>query len=57
MLTAERKTTRRSRSAPAIPQALIYEILDGQPMYYRGYREALAGAYLAEEGVTIDPSA
>lgn len=49
MLTAERKTTRRSRSTPAIPQALIYEIMDGQPMYYRGYREALAGKKSIEE--------
>jgi len=49
MLTAERKTTRRSHSTQAVPQALIYEILDGQPMYYRGYRDALAGKKSIEE--------
>lgn len=28
---------------PAIPARLIREVLDGQPLYYKGYREVLAG--------------
>jgi Uma2 family endonuclease len=28
-------------AAPAIPSYLIYEILNGRPLYYRGYKEVL----------------
>ena len=28
-------------AAPAIPTALIYEILNGKPLYYKGYREVI----------------
>ncbi len=27
--------------APVIPSALIYEVLNGRPLYYRGYREVM----------------
>ena len=26
-----------------IPEVLIYEMIDGQPIYYRGYNEYLKG--------------
>lgn len=29
-------------AALAIPSALIYEVLNGRPLYYRGYKEVLA---------------
>lgn len=32
-----------------IPDTLIYEMVDGQPVYYRGYREVLAGKKTVEE--------
>lgn len=28
--------------APVIPSSLIYEVLNGRPLYYRGYKEVLA---------------
>ncbi len=33
----------------AIPKSLIYEIMDGRPIYYKGYREVLAGRKTTEE--------
>jgi hypothetical protein len=35
--------------AKKIPEALIYEIIDGKPIYYRGYREVVAGTKTIEE--------
>jgi Uma2 family endonuclease len=32
-----------------IPEALIFEILDGEPLYYRGYKEVLKGKKTKEE--------
>ncbi len=32
-----------------IPKSLIYEIMDGRPIYYKGYREVLAGRKTTEE--------
>jgi hypothetical protein len=32
----------RPRKAKAIPQALIYEIIDGQELYYKGYKDVLS---------------
>lgn len=29
--------------AERIPDSLVYEEIDGQPIYYRGYREVLSG--------------
>lgn len=37
---------RRSRK---IPEALIYEIVDGKPIYYKGYRDVLKGKLKLEE--------
>lgn len=35
--------------AKRIPAALIYEIMDGKPVYYKGYREALKGEKVFDE--------
>lgn len=37
----------------AIPQSLIYEIIDGNPFYYRGYKEVLEKKCTFEEIVGI----
>lgn len=29
------------KDAPVIPSALIYEVLNGRPLYYRGYKEVM----------------
>ena len=29
--------------AKKIPSSLIYEIMDGKPIYYKGYREVIVG--------------
>lgn len=44
---AKRRTT--PRQLVAVPQSLIYEVLDGRPLYYQGYRDVLAGRKSAEE--------
>ena len=31
-----------------IPNALVYEVLNGKPLYYRGYKEVIAGTRKAE---------
>ncbi len=46
------RATRKPRQAPrpvAIPTALIYEEWDGKPIYYKGYRDVLAGTKTVEE--------
>ena len=42
------QTPRRSR-VRNIPEALIYEILDGKPLYRKGYRQVLNGTKTLEE--------
>lgn len=39
-------------SARDIPPALIYELWDGKPIYYKGYREVLAGKLTIEEAMS-----
>jgi UDP-2,3-diacylglucosamine pyrophosphatase LpxH len=40
----------RHRPKPRnVPDYLIYEIMDGKPIYYRGFRDVLAGKKQAEE--------
>ena len=40
----------RHRPKPRnVPDYLIYEIMDGKPIYYRGFREVLSGKKQAEE--------
>jgi Uma2 family endonuclease len=39
-----------TRTKPtAVPDALVYELLDGRPIYYRGYRDVLAGRKTTED--------
>ncbi|CAN5652469.1 hypothetical protein BH09BAC4_BH09BAC4_31070 [soil metagenome] len=45
--TAPRRTGRLSTRS--IPPALIYEMWTGKPVYYRGYRDVLAGKKTVEE--------
>ncbi|WP_020600582.1 hypothetical protein [Spirosoma panaciterrae] len=33
--------TQGSTDAPSIPSYLVYEVLNGRPLYYRGYKEVL----------------
>lgn len=47
---SETKPRRSSRlSAQSIPAALVYEQWAGKPIYYKGYREVLAGQKTIEE--------
>lgn len=32
-----------------VPEALLYEIMDGEPIYYKGYREVMSGKKTLEE--------
>lgn len=36
-------------AAPAVPERLVKEVLDGIPVYYKGYREVLANQKQSEE--------
>jgi hypothetical protein len=47
--TLERKSRIRVRAIPKIPEALVYETLDGKPFYYKGYREVLSKKKTLEE--------
>ena len=44
-LTIERKNTSRRKK---IPDSFIYEILDGKPLYYEGYKKAIKNNQPAE---------
>lgn len=44
---APKRKPRRARAAK-IPAGFVYEVLYGQPIYYRGYREAIANNYPPE---------
>lgn len=46
-LTIERKTSRNKRGKK-IPDSFIYEILDGKPLYYKGYKQAIKNNQTAE---------
>ena len=41
MLIKEPKKRSSSAKNETIPEALIYEVMDGQPLYYRGYKDVL----------------
>jgi len=44
-LTIERKKTTRRKK---IPDSFIYEIMDGKPLYYKGYKQAIRNNQNAE---------
>ena len=54
MTTATEKQPKRTRrfSARNIPSALIYEMWQGKPIYYKGYRDVLAGKKTIEEVIS-----
>ena len=41
MLTVEKTLASRPRKEKKVPQHLIYEVMDGKPLYRRGYRDVL----------------
>lgn len=42
-MIATKSGVRPERQKVEIPDALIYEIIDGQPIHYKGYREVISG--------------
>lgn len=40
----------KKRRRPDVPSYLIYETPNGRPLYYRGYRDVMAGL-LTEESI------
>lgn len=50
-IVAEKKPRQRTGriSARNVPPALVYEMWQGKPVYYRGYRDVLAGKKTVEE--------
>lgn len=47
--TRKRRLLARARRPAVVPDFLIYERIDGRPIYYQGYREVLAGRKTATE--------
>ena len=48
--TTENPPRKRSRSSTrTVPQALIYEMWQGKPVYYKGYRDVLTGKKAIDE--------
>ncbi len=43
-MLAARTQTRAVKPGAEVPDYLIYERIDGQPIHYKGYREVLSGA-------------
>lgn len=39
----------RPKQPADLLEMLVYEVMDGQPLYYRGYKDVLAGNKTAEE--------
>ena len=48
-MIATKAGVRPKKPATPIPDELIYEIIDGQPIHYKGYREVLSGKKTFEE--------
>lgn len=44
-----KKELKRKRKQPEVPAYLVYEMLDGMPVYYRGYKNVLNGKQTFEE--------
>ncbi len=40
----------KKKKTPKVPDSLIYEVMNGNPIYYRGYKNVLSGK-LSQEGV------
>lgn len=48
-MQAAKKKKEEQAGYPEIPSYLIYEVLDGKPVYYKGYRDVLAKTKTLEE--------
>ncbi|MCB9272699.1 MAG: Uma2 family endonuclease [Lewinellaceae bacterium] len=48
-MQATKKKKEEQAGYPEIPSYLIYEVLDGKPVYYRGYKDVLAKTKTLEE--------
>ncbi|MCB0553029.1 MAG: Uma2 family endonuclease [Phaeodactylibacter sp.] len=48
-MQAAKKKKEEQAGYPEIPSFLIYEVLDGKPVYYKGYKEVLARTKTLEE--------
>jgi len=48
-MVAEKSPNRLKKSVKKVPKFLVAEILDGQPIYYKGYQEVLNGSKTLEE--------
>lgn len=44
-----RKAAARPKTPPVALESLVYEVLDGRPLYYRGYEDVLAGRKTPEK--------
>ncbi|CAN5446780.1 hypothetical protein BH09BAC4_BH09BAC4_01510 [soil metagenome] len=42
-------TTNETVQTEIIPESLIYETLNGRPLYYKGYRDVLSGIFQSED--------
>jgi len=49
MMVAEKSPRKAKKPAKKVPDYLICEIMDGQPIYYKGYQEVLTEAKTLEE--------
>ncbi|WP_170305400.1 Uma2 family endonuclease [Spirosoma terrae] len=48
-MIATKSGVRAKRPRTKVPEYLIYEIMDGKPIHYKGYREVLAGTKKVSE--------
>lgn len=48
-MIATKSGVRAKRPKTKVPEYLIYEIMDGKPIHYKGYREVLAGTKKVSE--------
>lgn len=46
---AAKKPRGRATKQPDVPPALVYEVWNGKPIYYKGYRDVLAGRKTPQE--------
>lgn len=45
----QRSLTSGQKQPPVALESLVYEVLDGRPLYYRGYEDVLSGKKSPEE--------
>ena len=48
-MVAQRGLLQHKKKGDKIPEALIYEVMDGKPIYYKGYRDVLNKTKTLEE--------